>query len=124
MEADSTLKDDDLDVQMLEKKDDDESMDDDCLSIRSTDTMVRERRKKPRSNPVEECCIQQLHSAQAKVHEVCSNIEMIDGFTNKVLDTLSTKAAYREDASSESDSDVSLYIHLLKSFLICITDCV
>lgn len=112
MDIDSSLR-DDLDIQMLaapDKNKDDESMDDECVSVHSMDNVIKDINNPRHNNPIEESCIKQLHCAHLKIDQACNNIEMIEGFTNKILDTLSTKAAYREDASSESDSDVSSFI--------------
>lgn len=59
------------------------------------------------TNPVEEHLIKQLQCAQSQIDQAKSNIEVIQTVTDTILKDLASKAAYRDDPSSDSDTDVS-----------------
>ena len=106
MDIDDILDNDDLDIEIIDVKPLEESM-----SLRSPKPVVK--KKVTITNPVEEHLVKQFNCAQDQLDQTRSNIELIDNVTGQILKTLATRAAYREDPSSDSDSDVSLFSHIL-----------
>jgi hypothetical protein len=99
MDIDSILEDDDLDVKILEVKGNDTNV--------SEETEHVIKPKALRNNPVEEHLLKQLHYVNNQIHQTKNNIELIEMVTKSTLEKLSKQSNYREDVSSESDSDVS-----------------
>lgn len=109
MDIDEILINDDLDIEILEVKSINDSAS--INSIRHQNV----HKETPPSNPVEEHLIKQLNCVQNQIDQAKSNIEVIDNVTKQILANLSKQAAYREQASSESDDEVS-YILTFLSF--------
>ncbi|XP_014218306.1 uncharacterized protein LOC106646704 [Copidosoma floridanum] len=57
-------------------------------------------------NPVEEHLMKQLNCARNQIDQAKSNIEVIQNVTQRIVQNLSSKAAYRDNTSSDSDGDV------------------
>ncbi|KAJ8686641.1 hypothetical protein QAD02_022435 [Eretmocerus hayati] len=100
------LDDDDLDIQIIEVKNNSSVNNTSDQDVNAAEPPLVAEKIPAKKNPVEEHLVKQLHIAQNQIDQAKSNIELIESVTQKIVQSLTTKAAYRDEDSSDSDCDL------------------
>ncbi|XP_058795954.1 uncharacterized protein LOC131666902 [Phymastichus coffea] len=101
MEICDILIDDDLEIQILDDKNNKDS---------TKTTPLKSVKETSQINPVQEYLSIQLNAVQSQIDQTVNNIEIIDSVTKEILSNLSNQAAYRADELFDlTDSDNDLF---------------